>query len=63
MKSKPGKGALVIGIDAEPDGDDAKMAEEYGAEKTEAAQVLLDAIAAGDAEAVAEAFSALKAVC
>lgn len=64
MKSKPEKGdALLIGIGAEPDDDDAEMAEEYGAEKEEAAQHLLDAIKSGDAAGVAEAFTTLKRVC
>lgn len=64
MKGAPAKdSALLAAIGPEPSGEDAEMAEEYGAEKEDAAQQLLDAIAAGDPAAVVDAFSALKAVC
>ena len=61
---KPPPSALVIDVGAEkPGGEDAEMADSYGEESKEAAQSLLDAIKAGDADGVVEAFRSLKAVC
>jgi len=54
---------LVVGLGVEPKGDDAEAGDDYGEEKLDAAQALLDAIGSGDASAVADAFASLKAVC
>jgi hypothetical protein len=56
---------LAIGADDDGDEPEAEAAEEsesYGG-KTEAAQELIDAIEADDAEAVASAVSALMHLC
>jgi len=58
--------ALVIGLgkhaDDEDDSDGDAVSED-GDEKKDAAQALLDAIASKDADAVADAFSTLHAIC